>query len=124
MESKEQLLGKIKEWVAIEGEMKVLQRELKQRREAKRRLSDELVQVMKENEIDCFDIREGKIIYTQNRVRSALSKRHLTGCLETYFAAHPDISGGEVAQYVLEKREVTVKESIRHKGIKGSSPEG
>ena len=114
-QSKEDLLGKIKEWVGIEGEMKVLQRELRQRRARKRELSDQLVQVMKDNDIDCFDIKNGKILYTQNRVRTALSKRHLMGCLNAYFEAHPNINGTEVAQYVLEKREVKVKESIRHK---------
>ena len=120
-QSKEDLLARIKEWVSIEGEMKVLQRELRQRRARKRELSDQLVQVMKENEIDCFDIKNGKILYTQNRVRTALSKRHLMGCLNAYFEAHPNIDGTEVAQYVLEKREVKVKESIRHKLPKGAS---
>ena len=95
--------------------------ELRQRRARKRELSDQLVQVMKENEIDCFDIKNGKILYTQNRVRTALSKRHLMGCLNAYFEAHPNIDGTEIAQYVLEKREVKVKESIRHKLPKGAS---
>ena len=112
---KEELLIKIKDWVTIENEMKMLQKEMKVRRERKKQLTEQLVHVMKENEIDCFDMKEGKILYTQNKIKAPLSKKHLMGCLQQYFEKHPNINANEVIEYVLEKRDVTVKEGIRHK---------
>tara|TARA_Y100000817_G_C16826630_1_gene531544 strand:- start:121 stop:483 length:363 start_codon:yes stop_codon:yes gene_type:complete len=120
MPTKEELISKIKDWVQIEGEMKMLQKEIKARRERKKELTNELVEVMKENEIDCFDMKEGKILYTQNRIKAPLSKKHLMGCLQQYFDKHPSIDAGEVTQYVLEKRDVKIKEGIRHKVDKNS----
>lgn len=112
---KEELLKKIKSWVTIEHEMKMLQKELKTRREQKKQLTEDLVHVMKENDIDCFDMKEGKILYTQNKVKAPLSKKHLMGCLQQYFEKHPNIDANEVIDYVLEKRDIKIKEGIRHK---------
>ena len=39
---------------------------------------------MKKHEIDCFDMKEGKILYTQNKIKAPLSKKHLMGCLLQY----------------------------------------
>jgi hypothetical protein len=64
MATKEELVNNIKEWMQIEDEMKVLQKELKERREKKKLLTSTLVDIMKTNEIDCFDMTEGKISYT------------------------------------------------------------
>lgn len=112
---KEELVHKIKDWVRIENEMKMLQKELKSRREEKKQLTENLVQFMKQHEIDCFDMKEGKILYTQNKIKAPLSKKHLMGCLQQYFEKHPSIDANEVIEYVLEKRDIKVKEGIRHK---------
>tara|TARA_Y100000591_G_C21636040_1_gene595337 strand:+ start:229 stop:591 length:363 start_codon:yes stop_codon:yes gene_type:complete len=112
---KEELVHKIKDWVRIENEMKMLQKELKSRREEKKKLTEDLVQVMKQHDIDCFDMKEGKILYTQNKIKAPLSKKHLMGCLQQYFEKHPSIDANEVIEYVLEKRDIKVKEGIRHK---------
>ena len=57
----------------------------------------------------------GKLIYTKNKVKSALSKKHLDECLSQYFAQHPEINPIEVSEFILEKRSVKVNEGIRHK---------
>ena len=66
MATKEELVSSIKEWIKLEDEMKLLQAELKSRRIQKKMLSDKLVDVMKNNEIDCFDMAGGKLMYTTN----------------------------------------------------------
>ena len=60
MATKEELVNNIKEWMQIEDEMKVLQKELKERREKKKLLTSTLVDIMKTNEIDCFGYDRGK----------------------------------------------------------------
>ena len=87
MTTKEELVGNIKSWMQVDTEMKLLQKELKDRRLKKKELTESLVEIMKSNEIDCFDITEGKIIYTSSKVKAPLSKKHLMDCLDKYFAA-------------------------------------
>ena len=115
MATKEELVEKIKTWMKIENEMKMLQKELKERRVLKKSLSIDLVKIMKDNDIDCFEMTEGKLIYTKNNVKSALSKKHLEECLSQYFAQRPDIDAAEVSEFILDKRTVKVNEGVRHK---------
>jgi hypothetical protein len=112
---KEQLVGNIKEWIQNENEIKILQKELKIRKNKKKNLTESLVCVMKKNEIDCFDLSDGKIIYTKSNIRSPLSKKHLIDCLTKYFVSNSNIKPEDVTQFILENRVESVKESIRHK---------
>ena len=116
--SKEEIIESVKEWIKLENEIKVLQNELKDRRKRKKELTMMLVETMKNNEIDCFDISDGNIIYTKNKVRSPLSKKYLLSCLNTYFNEHPDIEANEVTEFILENRNVKINEGIRYKSSK------
>ena len=115
MATKEELVSSIKEWIKLEDEMKMLQAELKSRRIQKKMLSDKLVDVMKNNEIDCFDMASGKLMYTTNRVKAPLSKKYLLDSLAAYFGENPHIDSADVAEFVLDNREVKIKEGVRHK---------
>lgn len=115
MATKEELLLSVKEWIKTDNEIKLLQAEIKKRRLQKNMLSETLVEVMKNNEIDCFDLNEGKIMYTSNKVRAPLSKKYLLESLAKYFGEDPNIDSNDVAEFVLDNREVKIKEGIRHK---------
>ena len=95
-----------------------LQKELKDRKKKKNDYTNALVTIMKTNEIECVDINDGKIIYTQNNIKKPINKQHLIDCLTKYFEKNPNIPADEVVQFILENRETSVKESIRHKPIK------
>ena len=107
----------IKGWMQVDEEIKMLNRELKERRARKKEFTDSLVGIMKDNEIDCVDMSAGKIMYTKNKVKAPLSKKHLLACLEQYRAANPqcNIPAEEVGQFILDSRESKVKEGIRHR---------
>jgi hypothetical protein len=114
--TKEQLVGNIKEWIQADNEIKELQKQIKIRKDKKKKLTDNLVNTMKSNEIDCFDVKDGQLIYTQNKTKSALNKKTLLTSLEKYFS-----NSGEqqivqdLCQFILENREIKVTETIRRK---------
>ena len=118
MSSKEHLSLNIKSWLQVDKEMKMLQKELKDRRKKKNDLTNALVGIMKKNEIDCVDINDGKIIYTQSNTKAPINKQHLTECLEKYFADNSSIPADEIVNFILENRAVNLKESIRLKPSK------
>lgn len=115
MSTKVEIKETIESYLKVENEIKVLQKELKQRREKKKIYAESLVNIMKNNDIDCFDLSEGKIIYTQNKVKSALNKKHLQECLDRYFNNLPNIDTQDVTTFIFENRTETIKENIRHK---------
>jgi hypothetical protein len=116
MTTKEVLVNTIKEWIQNDNEIKELQREIKLRKDRKKTISDKLVNIMKTNEIDCFDINDGKLIYTQNKVKTSLNKKHITACLEKYFknSENKEIVD-DLSNFILDNREVKVTETIRRK---------
>tara|TARA_A100001015_G_scaffold144695_1_gene160534 strand:- start:7259 stop:7639 length:381 start_codon:yes stop_codon:yes gene_type:complete len=122
MATKEDLVNNIKAWMRVEEEIKTLSRELKVRRQERKGYADALVGIMKSNEIDCFDLSEGKLMYAKNKVKPALSKRHLMTCLEQYAKANPEagVDPAEMGQFILDSREVKVKEGVRHRPHKKS----
>jgi hypothetical protein len=114
-----EILGQhIKNWLQVDKELQLLQKELKERKKKKNDISAALLQIMKTNEIDCFDINDGKIIYSKNNVKKALNKDHLINCLDKYFVDNPAMKTDEIVKFIMETREVSTKESIRHKPLK------
>lgn len=120
MATKDDVVNCIKKWMSIDRELKVLQKEIKVRREQKKEAAEALVTIMKENEIDCFDISEGKIIHTQNKSRAPLSKQHLVKSLSEYFS-EMEVDTEAVTKFILDSRGIKTKDDIRHKPPKNIS---
>ena len=114
METKDELVGHIREWIQIDNEMRALQKELKGRREKKKELSETLVKVMKSNEIDCFDINDGKLIYAKTKTKTPLSKKHLLSSLLIFFKDDKE-RADDISKFIMDSREEKEKESIRRK---------
>ena len=73
---KEKLIENVREWIGIDNEIKQLQKIIKEKRKEKKGLTENLVNVMKTNDIQCFDISDGKLMYTQNKVKSACEQKY------------------------------------------------
>ena len=116
LETKEQLIHTIKEWVKIDNEMLVLQNELKKRKADKAKLSIKLIDIMKSNEIDVFDIKDGQIQYTNRKIKKPITKKVLLDTLTKYYEGD-FMKANEVNSFIMDHREEVVKESITRKII-------
>lgn len=115
---KESLLNNVKDWIILDDEIKATNRELKEKRKIKKELTNSLVDTMKNNEIDCFDLTGGsKLIYTKNKGKKALSKKHLMKALASFFKGN-DTEAKALSKFILESREDNIKENIRRKASK------
>jgi hypothetical protein len=113
METKEDLINSVKEWVRIDNEIKVLQKEINQRKTEKKTLTVILIDTMRNNNIDCFDINNGQLIYNKKNIKKPISKKELFNVLSKYFNGD-SIKACELNQYILDSRtEVTKEEIIR-----------
>jgi len=113
--TKEQLMNTVKQWMTIDQEMKTLQKELAQRRIHKKKLTDALVDTMKDNDIDCIDIKGGKITHTQNKIKCPLNKKHLLACLTTFFEKSNPTLAVDLSKHILDSRNVALKDNIKFK---------
>ena len=113
METKDQLVSHIKEWISIDEEVKKKKKEIKIRQERKKNLTQDLVEVMKSNEIDAFDINNGKLIYTKRKTKQAISKKLLLSSLQDMFETPEEVN--KITEHILESRSEKIKEIIRRK---------
>lgn len=114
MDSKEQLIKIIREWVKNENEIHSLQSEIKIRKNNKKKISESLIEIMKDNEIDCFDIKNGQICYVKKQIKKPITKGLLISVLSKYFKG--DIfKATEINNFIMDNREEVTKESITMK---------
>jgi len=117
MDTKEQLVKSVKEWVKIDNEIRSLQEEIKKRKNNKKQISESLITIMKQHEIDCFDIKDGQICYTKKQIKKPITKGMLVNVLSKYFKGDV-LKANEVNSFIMENREETTKESISLKTYK------
>uniref|UniRef100_A0A6C0EQR3 Uncharacterized protein n=1 Tax=viral metagenome TaxID=1070528 RepID=A0A6C0EQR3_9ZZZZ len=120
---KEQLVSIIKDWVKIDNEMRTLQQEMHKRKSEKKRVSQLLIDIMRNNQIDCFDINNGQILYKKKNVKQPITKSVLLEVLSTYFQGDSD-KVNELNNFILGNRKVVTKETIVRKITENISLEG
>jgi len=103
-ETKEDLINTIREWVKIDNEIKQLQGEIVSRKKEKAKISNALMDIMKKNEIDCFDIKDGQIMYNKRNVKKPITKKILTDVLAKYYNGDYN-KANELNEYIMENRE-------------------
>lgn len=114
METKEELITNVKEWIKIDNEIAKLKVEIKDRNNKKKFLTESLMNVMKKNEIECFDINGGALVYKKNTIKKPINGKSLLAALQKYYINNP-IMAEELTKHVLENREEQIKETIKRK---------
>jgi hypothetical protein len=114
METKEQLVNNIKEWIKIDGEIANLKADIKERNNKKKLLTNDLVNVMKSNEIDCFDINDSALVYKKNKVKKPINGKTLLQALQNYYKEQPNIAE-DLTKHIMDSREEQIKETIKRK---------
>jgi hypothetical protein len=112
--TKEELIINIKEWIKIDADIIKLKSEIKERTNKKKLLTESLVNVMKGNSIDCFDINGGALIYKQKKTKRTISGKFLLSQLEEYYKNEPELAK-EITKKVLDNRIEVVKDEIKRK---------
>ena len=119
MSSKEELVNIIKEWIENDEKVKELQTIIKEYKNKKKKLTHELLSIMKTNEIDCFDINSGKIVYCKSKTKASLNKKTLLETLEKFFNEknnlNINIDVNTISEYILNNREIKINENIKRK---------
>ena len=119
-DNKNQLIHTVKEWVRIDNEIRQLQKEISTRRQEKKLLNDQLMETMKSNDIDCFDLNDGKICYTKKNVKKPINNKLLLNILTKYY--NGDISqASEINNFINDNRTEVTKEDITRKISKNNN---
>tara|TARA_Y200000002_G_scaffold16458_3_gene12850 strand:+ start:1148 stop:1501 length:354 start_codon:yes stop_codon:yes gene_type:complete len=111
---KQQLVQSIREWVKLDNEIRSLKKEQDVRKKQQKSLNETLIDIMKNSDIDCIDIKDGQICYNRKNVKKPITKKYLLDILAKYFEG--DIEKAENANdFILNNREEVIKETIVRK---------
>ena len=115
--TKEELIFNVKEWIKIDTEITKLKADIKEKTNKQKLVTESLVQVMKHNSIDCFDIAGGALVYKQKKSKKSISGKFLLSQLEEYYKDNPDKPdmAKEITNHILANREPVIKEEIVRK---------
>ena len=102
----------VREWVHIDNQIRGINRQLAEFRNNKKKLSSTLVNVMRENKLGQFDLKDGQIMYVKKNVKKPINQKQLLNILANYFQGNEE-KATEMSTYIMSNREETVKESIK-----------
>ena len=112
--TKDELISNIKEWIKMDNEITKLKAEVKDKTNKKKELTESLVNIMKGNSIDCFDINGGALVYKKRKTKQSISGKFLLSQLEEYYKEQPELAK-EITKKVLDNRVEVIKDEIKRK---------
>jgi len=109
-----ELVDIVRKWINIDNQITKLNKTVKQLRIEKKTLNQEMIQVMKQNEIDIFDLKEGQIRYKQEKKKEPLNQKRLLSIL----SKHPILEKNQIQSlndFIFENRNEIITETIIRK---------
>lgn len=108
------LIETVKKWVEIDNKLRQVTEVAKKLRKEKKERNEQMLKMMKDHDIDNFDIKNGQIQYKKENKREPLTQKKLLSIL----MEHPQLNEDQVHglnKYIFDNRKVTEKESIVRK---------
>jgi hypothetical protein len=114
LETLDQLKQTVRDWVKLDNEIRTLNKEITTRRNDKKQISKRLIDVMRENKLDIFDLKDGQLMYVKKNKKKPITQKQLLTLLSSYYKE--DVSKAEeMRNYLLDNREEVVEEMIQRK---------
>ena len=111
---KQTLITIIRDWVKNDNEIRELKKQENIRKIANKTLTTKLIEIMRSNQLDCFDINDGCILYKKTNTKKPLSKKVIIQLLNDFYKDDTE-KAKQVGEFLIENREEVVKERIVRK---------
>ena len=114
LETLDQLKQNVREWVKLDNEIRALNKEITDRRNEKKGISKRLIDVMRDNKLDVFELKDGQLMYVKKNKKKPITQKQLLTLLSSYYKEHVS-KAEEMKNYLLDNREEVVEEVIQRK---------
>jgi len=120
MDTKEQLELGVKKWLQLDNEIGRLRQMTESKKKEQKELSNTLMGVMKQNDIDQFDISGGALVYSCKNTKKPIGKKMMMSCVAAFYESDPEM-GDKFSKYILDSRENKSVETIVRKKLAAPS---
>lgn len=112
MDNKTLLISNVKKWIKLDNEIRAIQKEANIRKQEKKEITNDLIEIMKTNELDSIEIKDGNLNYVKRNVKKPITKKYLVSVLNNYF--HGDLEKvSELNTLIMDNRENEIRETIQ-----------
>lgn len=108
----EEIKPVVREWIRLDNELRELKKAQQVRNKDKKMISERLIVLMREINMEGFDTKDGQILYSRKNVKKPITQGQLLNILSTYYRGNEE-KAVELNNYILENREEVVRESIK-----------
>jgi|TARA_B110000285_G_C14875929_1_gene491483 hypothetical protein len=112
MDNKTLLISNVKKWLTLDNEIRALQKEINIRKQEKKEITNDLIDIMKTSDLDTIEIKDGNINYVKRNVKKAITKKYLISVLNNYFQGDLE-KVSELNTLIMDNRENDVRETIQ-----------
>ena len=113
MDSKANLIKNIESWIILESEINNLSNSLKQKKNEKKEITNYLITIMKNNNIDEYDVGKNKFIYSQKKTKQPISKKFLLENLERILNNTDEAE--KITELLLDARQEKLTDNLKKK---------
>ena len=115
---KEKLQSNVKEYLELDEQIVALKKAVKERNDSRKKLSEEILDIMKKIEINHMNIKDGKLVSKVTNNFKSITKRTLNDSLQNIFK-NDDEALQKAFNTILENREKVEKITLKHVKNKG-----
>ena len=104
----------VKAWVVNDNQIRALNKKMRELRQEKKAHTEKMIDVMKQYDIDNFDVKDGQIHYRTQNHREPLTQKKLLSIL----ASHPQMNEHQanlLGQFIYDSRKTVQRDVISRK---------
>ena len=104
----------VQAWVVNDNQIRALNKKMRELRQEKKAHTEKMIDVMKQYEIDNFDVKDGQIHYRTQNHREPLTQKKLLSIL----ASHPQMNEHQanlLGQFIYDSRKTVQRDVISRK---------
>ena len=113
MDSKEAIKKHIESWISLDKTISNLTTTLKEKKQEKKAITNYLIDIMKNNNIDEFDVGSNKFIYSVRKTKQGISKKFLLENLERILNNTDEAE--KITDLLLEARQEKYTDDLKKK---------
>lgn len=112
---KEILVENVNHWVKIDNDIIKLQSQIRDLKKKKTEITNILVNVMRENNVDSFDMKDDSLLYKKQTIKQPINKKMLLSALQKFYEEDETNIAEKLVEHVLDQRKVKTRETIKRK---------
>lgn len=113
MSQQNELSDKIKQWVTLDNELKKLNEKIKELRENRNILCDDIIEYVNDNELShaTIKISDGNLKFVETKQYQPLTMKYIEECLNKFISDDQKIK--EIMKYIKTSREIKLNPEIK-----------